>query len=471
MSLAFSRYNVWADVGDQCAVFNGLSGAVTAISRADRARVEAFVAEQDDGAGVEQLIHDLAVKRVIVGADHDERLELRRRFDQGRWDSTTLGYTIVTSLGCNFDCPYCFEDKRPSLLKPAVADAMVEILEQALPTIDKLSVTWMGGEPLLGARQLLELSSRFIAVCDAADVAYAATIVTNGWFLDGPTAAALAAARVRSAQVTIDGPPDVHDHVRPHASGAPTFERIVANVMDAADHLEIHVRVNVDRHNAHRSGELLVMLAEAGLAGRVKVGLGRITDATSNAQAPVARYGSSCLSGPDFGEFELVFNALAHELGFGPPSAPRPVATPCTAVRAREVVVGSDGELWKCWDDIGDPAQVIGSVFEHRVTNEHLDPWLRYHPADDLDCSSCIAMPVCMGGCAHHHFHGLEPDARCGAFRHNHVGRITQLLQHRLGAATDRESLLARVGERRDLVAAGSMSVPVAIGRRREPVP
>ena len=102
-------------------------------------------------------------------------------------------------------------------------------------------------------------------------------------------------------------------------------------------------------------------------------------------------------------------------------------------MRSGEIVVGADGELWKCWDDIGDPSQSIGTVFDYAVSNDNLGQWLDYHPADDPQCSTCVAMPVCMGGCAHHEFHSTDREARCGSFRHNHVARITEALRRAVG--------------------------------------
>ncbi len=433
MNLKLSRYNVWADVGERSGVFNGMTGALTVMAREERHAVEEFVAGHGSGESIAARLEELVRKRVIINENHDELAELRQRYDATRWRSDALAYTVVTSLGCNFDCPYCFESKHPSLLKPEVADALVGVLRDSLPNINRLAVTWMGGEPLLGSDQLFDLSERLISICDANDKEYSASIITNGWYLTAEMARALDARRVRSAQVTIDGPPDIDDVNRPHRGGGPTFTRIVENIAQAADHIEVQVRINVDTNNAHRAEELLVLLADAGLAGRVRVGLGKITDAVSNAAAPLASYTKSCLTGPEFGSFELAFNAIAEAYGFGFPGAPQPVGTPCTAVRAGELVVGSDGEMWKCWDDIGDPTQAIGTISDYRTTNSQLQKWLEYHPADDPHCSTCIAMPVCMGGCAHHDFHTDDRDARCGSFRHNHVDRVTGLLRRSAG--------------------------------------
>ncbi|MCB0998995.1 MAG: radical SAM protein [Acidimicrobiales bacterium] len=458
--MKYSRFNIWSDQGASSAgghevgVYCGVSGALQTMTRRERDLVDAFVSGRSEGDGVEALLEHLVRMGAIVHDEADELATLRRRYDDSRWRSDSLGYTIVTSLGCNFDCPYCFEDKHPSLLKPEVADALVGVLRDSMPGIRRLDVTWMGGEPLLGARQLFDLAARFIDLCDEHERTYTSSIITNGWYLDGAMAERLAAHRVRSAQVTIDGPPDIHDVKRPHAGGGPTFERILRNVAEAADLIDVQIRINVDTANAHRVAELVDRLAEEGLAGRVGVALGRITDAVSNDASPLASYTKSCLTASQFSHYELAFQAVAEAAGFGYPGLPQPSGSPCTAVRSREIVVGADGEMWKCWDDIGDPARSIGTVFDYRTTNQELDRWLAYHPLDDAQCSSCMALPVCMGGCAHHDFHSDDREAKCGSFRTNHQRRVDEVTRRRLGFAAGEVAPLPRF----DLEPAGPLA-------------
>ena len=212
------------------------------MTRDERTEIDAFLGGTSNGESIQSLLEELVRSRIIVSDDCDEITELSGRYDDSRWRSDSLGYTVVTSLGCNFDCPYCFESKHPSLLKPEVAEALVEILEDSLPSINQMNVTWMGGEPLVGKKQLFELSKLFMALCKDHDKQYAASIITNGWYLDAETAKELTAHNVRRAQVTIDGPPDIHNLKRPHRNGGPTFDRIMENVVAACEHIEVFIR-------------------------------------------------------------------------------------------------------------------------------------------------------------------------------------------------------------------------------------
>src|SRR5256885_10055562 len=109
---------------------------------------------------------------MLVGGQVDELALLEARYASTRPDQSAFALTIVTSLGCNFDCPYCFEEKHPSILNRDVQRAIVAALDDQLASIKRFNVSWFGGEPLIGKRPLLELSDAVIERCDRHDVAY-----------------------------------------------------------------------------------------------------------------------------------------------------------------------------------------------------------------------------------------------------------------------------------------------------------
>ena len=300
----------------------------------------------------------------------------------------------------------------------------MRVLDDKLPTMTSFSVTWYGGEPLLGKRSLLALSDIFIERCDRNKVHYSADIITNGSLLDERTCAELRDRRVGLAQVTLDGPPDVHDKMRPTAGGGGTFWSIVKNLRHAVDYLDIAVRVNVGGENFDRVEELLQILADEGFAGKMSVYPGQLISVDDGAAAPSATYAHHCFTGPEFAQAQLQFADLAARYGFGSSSLPKPAATPCTAVRANELVVGSKGELYKCFESVGNRLEVIGDIRHYRETNGRLEKWLKYDPFADAECRDCIALPVCMGGCAHHAMDARLYDNRCDTFRHTYHEQV-----------------------------------------------
>ena len=420
-----SRYNVVVERGDRVWVYNGLSGMQRSLPTDEWREVCQFL--NGDGArGSTEVLRDLTLGRMLVNDDLDEVELLERRYRHGSTDRSSFALTIVTSLGCNFDCPYCYQVKPTAILDEETQALLLEVLDEQLPTIERFHVTWFGGEPLLGKGVIYDLSEAFLARTQAAGVVYSASIVTNGYLLTPDTAERLARYGVQGAQITLDGPPETHNLMRPLKSGRPTFDVILDNIERAADVLPIAVRVNLDATNVSAADSLLDLLAARGLGGRISVYPGQIVAYDEGIGAPSESYRPACLTLPEFAAVERTFLARARQLGFGSAELPQPVTTPCTAVRANELVVGAGGELYKCWDSVGNQQEVIGHLSSWRDPNDRVLKWLRYDPFTDEACRSCIALPTCMGGCAHHAMLDAAGDSKCSTFRTTYRDQVAE---------------------------------------------
>jgi uncharacterized protein len=424
-----SRYNVWVHRGDESFVYNGVSGALLTIHGDDYHALSHFLedpSQSDCSAHVlEQLIHG----RMLVVDNADEVNLLAQRYAASRSLKSRFVLTLVTSLGCNFDCPYCFEAKHPSIMDKGVQSAVLRILEDQLPRIQSFSVTWFGGEPLVGKKPLLALSDAFIERCERANVAYDADITTNGYLLDERTCRALRDRKVTSLQLCLDGPPEIHDRMRPRANGHGTFWHIIENLHYAIKYMKVRIRMNVDTANFEHAEELLQILTAEGFAGKVFVYPGQIVGVNDGSAAPSETYRTRCFTNREFAHAALKFSKIAKQYGFCRPSLPRPVGAPCTAVRENELIVGSKGELYKCFESVGNRFEVIGHVDDYFDLGGRLNKWLSYDPFANSECRSCIALPVCMGGCPHHAMNSMQYENRCGTFRHTFREQVLEFVK------------------------------------------
>lgn len=425
-----SRYNVWVERDGASYVYNGVSGGVLRMSGDERAAVERVIGDPDARDCPPRLLERMALGRMLVPDEADEITMLATRYRASRYDTSRFAMTLVTSLGCNFDCPYCFEAKHPSIMSDGVVAAILQVLDGQLPRISSFSAAWFGGEPLVGKRPLLELSDLFIARCQASGVDYSASITTNGYLLDEETCVQLRDRRVGSVQVGLDGPPDIHDRMRPLLNGKGTFWRIVANLHHAVECFPVAVRVNIDSENVARVEELFEILQSEGLSGKLSLYPGQLVGVDDGTPAPSATYAPRCFKSSEFAGVELAFTQMAAKYGFGQPSLPPPSGAPCTAVRSNEIVVGSKGELYKCWDSVGNQREVVGTIFDYTNQNGRRRRWLEYDPFSDEECRSCIALPVCMGGCAHHAMDVLQHENRCSTFRHAYREQVVAFVEH-----------------------------------------
>ena len=96
-----------------------------------------------------------------------------------------IGLTICPTMGCNFNCPYCFEDHFARKMSASVQDDVVALAGRMLDAsrTKDVHVTWFGGEPLLAPDVIESLSGRLMALAEERGGRYEASIVTNGYLL------------------------------------------------------------------------------------------------------------------------------------------------------------------------------------------------------------------------------------------------------------------------------------------------
>lgn len=246
-----SRFNV-IDKGNQpTLVYNSYSGAIVAL---DAEYEKALFANGANGPS--EIVDNLMDAGLLVSDGLDEIEHLKEISSACRMQSKSLSFTIAPTLNCNFRCPYCYEDgKRYGSMSDQCVDQVIKHINgMALDNqADSLQIAWYGGEPLL-AIETVEKITRGIR---SDEILFNASMVTNGYFLDGKTAELLAKNGVTHVQVTVDGPPEIHNQRRCLPSGGDTFNRIIDNVKRASAYFNVILRVNVDPTNGDQIDRLI----------------------------------------------------------------------------------------------------------------------------------------------------------------------------------------------------------------------
>lgn len=423
--MKLSKYNVWAQCRGREFVYNSRTGSLLEVPLGTEQLLSAATAIAESDAP-EVLVQG----GVILPDSTDELALLRNRYEFGRTAKSHLALTVISSLGCNFDCPYCYEDKRPEIVKPDVERAILKFVDERIAKgLKSIVVQWLGGEPLLGKKNILRMSHEFRARSERHGIDYRSYITTNGSLLTRRVANELVDAGVRRAQITLDGPPEVHDCMRPTRNGAGTFWKILGNMKAVADIIPVVVRINVDKENFVHIDELLDILEHEGLKDKIEVYVGHLISVNDGAAQPSATYTRSCFNTRGFATTERYFNDSATARGFRSRVLDGPILTPCMAMREEEYVIGSMGELYKCWKSVGNNNEVVGNIAEYENLNSRVHRWLTYDPFEDAECVSCSALPVCMGGCAHHTFDRRLFEDRCTTFRYESRHRVVQFIE------------------------------------------
>lgn len=420
-----SRYNhfqPWRD-GYHIA-YNALSGAVALMTDENYAMYETIAGKLSSGGHPEfdekenELIKQLEYGRFLQVDDMDEVKSLQFQHNVDRYDRSSLGLVIAPTLACNMACTYCYEANKSGRLSPQLIEKIVEFVEKRARGIERLDVGWYGGEPLLAADIIEDLTETFLDLGKEYKFDYTASLITNGYLLTPAMTDRMQEFKVAMAQITLDGPGRVHNRKRPLKNGRPSFETIVENARYAMEKMGIGVRVNVDRSfTADIIAELLDELTRAGLHKKAGVYFGQL-EASTQVCSNIAE---SCFETADFSRIEIEFYQLLLDHGFRIDKLPSPMSTFCMAQNINSFLIDPAGNLYKCFNHVGDTAKSMGNI--NRDINYRDGNFRRlfeFSPFDEETCESCNLLPVCMGGCpARRADRGLTGAQMCDSWKHN----------------------------------------------------
>lgn len=409
-----SRYNFFYESDEDSNLmlaYNARTNALATLKREKYEQLPSILAGELEGID-EKYLHDLEYGGFIVHDDTDELAILRYRLLTARLDRSMLSFTLAPTLGCNFDCIYCYETDHDNFQKmdQSVQDALVQFLERQAPQLSTFSVSWYGGEPLLAFDVIENLTKRFLEVCEKHEVQYGASIITNGYLLTKPVAEKLKDLRINSIQITLDGPEEIHDKRRYKKGGFPTYRTILKNIQDNLDILpSTSIRINTDKKNAQDVERVLEDLKAIGAQTKVHPYLGHVDSANDQYDENLCLRPAEFQDIYDHFDQQLIHKSFKENLRH---KYPQLRTNNCCADHINGFVIDPAGNMYLCWNDIGLKEHCIGSILSSNQIysveggNKALINYL-YDPTVDEKCKECKVLPLCMGGCPYHRVHNF----------------------------------------------------------------
>ncbi len=402
-----SNYNkVWKLDDGKTLAFNSMTCALAEVDEKFLEIYENFDSIDFDKLTPEQkeMIEQMKDGHFIIDKDLDELKQIEFRHYKGKYGNNGLGLTLAPTLACNFKCPYCYETPDSKVMDSEVQSAIVNMADEALNRADSLDITWYGGEPMLAKGLIWEMSQKFIEVCESKNATYGAYMVTNGYLFVKEDLENLKKSKIAAMQITIDGPPEVHNTRRVLHNDGGTFDEIVENIkMLREGGIKVNLRINIDKTNIDSVPKLLDILVENKL-NDMTISFGQVTAYTEACSS----ISGSCLNTKEYADWNLEFQKHLVDKGFPAtqyPYYPGIKANYCCADQINAFVVDPNGYMYKCWNNVGLKEEAVGNVKE--VFNEDVDikyainhaKWLTNTPFTEEKCVECSLLPVCMGGC------------------------------------------------------------------------
>ena len=400
--MKLSRYNFLKQYGDSVIFFNAMTCALAIVDENFlRAYEEIKLGQFDESKYDPQLISDMKMSGCLISDETDELKLIEFYRNQAKYDSSSLGLTVAPTLACNFRCKYCFEHHDKGFMSKDIQDALIIFAEEHLQTAKNFFVTWYGGEPLLARNIIWDLSERFLELCGKHNVEYSAYIVTNASLMTDEDLETFNKYKIAGAQLTIDGPKEIHDRRRISVNGRSTFDTLIQNANKLLNNdFDVVIRVNVDKENIDHVPELLRILRERiERYDKIKIDFGQVTAFTEVCRS----IESSCYDSEQYADVMLPLYDKVIALGFAMNKMnvyPSVRFNYCCADYINSFVIDMDGCIYKCWNHVGIPEARCGRVNELSTEpSSNFLKWIQNDPLSNRKCRDCKMLPICMGGC------------------------------------------------------------------------
>lgn len=387
-------------------LYNTATQAFFRISNTDYTSISKAIAGEININDIPKELLDILKKKQCLDTDNNQKahefcvkMEYRKRF--GSFSGRTLSLVIAPTLACNFACPYCYEANLPvTIMSEEVEDNIIRFIESYEGVCDNIEICWEGGEPLLAFDTIKSLYTKIESMTSLSIKRH--LIVTNGYLLNSDICKFFNEKKLNLAQITIDGKPDTHNKSRILKSGKPTYDTIIKNIdllTELVPDCKVVVRTNIHNGNKHEYGYLHTQLTNRWSGKNMRIAPAFVMD---NGNCKV-----SCCSPREKSEFykNLLTEHRINKFNI----APRIQTGRCSATAEHSYIIDPKGNIYKCWNDIGQDKLCVGTVKDGIKNNALIAKYIvgsdKY---TDSECLDCKLFPVCEGGCNRHRIDNRE---------------------------------------------------------------
>lgn len=294
------------------------------------------------------------------------------------------------------NCNYCFVSKRNETMEEDIRTFIISYINNSISVIRNLSITWMGGEPLVVSDLIINMSNQIKKICEANKITYNSRILSNGLLLNREIALQLSEAGINQIQISIDGSSYLQNKRRKVENVENSYIKILENISSSCDILNIGLRVNIDRNNGNDIDKLLDDLEEKKLKRKIYITFGQIV----SFEGACSQVEKQCYTKKEFSDIEIKLYEKAVNKGFLFGYLPFPSVMFCGALSDNSLTIDPNGDIHKCWNFIGNHQNRVGIITKDGIVfNENNKLWSEYDPYTIKDCIDCNIFPLCTGGC------------------------------------------------------------------------
>jgi uncharacterized protein len=362
----------------------------------------------------DELLAMLAGHRIVIPKGSPDRLAgpATALGKKKREPSRGAALYLLLSQSCNLGCIYCLNgtksyDKEKNLrMEEPVAFRAVERVLADLAPKGALQIVFFGGEPLLN----WPLAKKIITHCEQElkpkypDKSIKYHLTSNLAHL--PDDLIEWAKRHQIGFLCdVDGPPDLHNRLRPYRNGKPSHDDIAANIKRIVDAgLAVSLRSTLTSLNQDRMEAIARHHKEIGGYSSAFVPLNPVNSDEDIFPASLYPSPTTIIEGlaevyhKKIWESRQIFPLSTYAEKVRPGAH---VVVGCGAPYGNTPVVAANGDVYPCIYLVGIPRFFIGNITDDSYPDTGvLDGMMEFLSVDNNEeCTSCSWRYLCGGGC------------------------------------------------------------------------
>lgn len=323
--------------------------------------------------------------------------------------------TILPTQNCNARCFYCFEQEKKCIsMSDETIEKVINYLVDRIPNNSSLQYTWFGGEPLLESNVIKKIINDVNHRKDNS-LKYTSSIITNGSKLNEKLLYEMVNIwHLKSIVISIDGYREEHDlrknYIQSTDEHMLDYEVAIKNIgLCLRKGINVICRLNLDKNNVRDLEsifqDLLVFVEDENFS--IQLSTLHNVPGVDN---------SDFYSKKDLRRFYRYSYRLMKNYGFikNPIKLmPHRSKGNCAATSLNTIVIGADGNLYRCYQETMENKTKVGNVESGIIFNDNYYQWYDTFLANDPECERCIMFPICQGGCAFYRAKKIYGDKAC----------------------------------------------------------
>jgi len=355
---------------------------------------------------------ELIRTKILVPNDEYELQSIVEENKSNIDESDILYEVIQVSANCQLGCDYCGQHHTKTFLANSVYDNLLSRIRKKLTTktYSRLFVGWFGGEPLMGLKQIRELTPLLKQIADEFNIPFGAKIVTNGMSLKENIFLELVKELyIQHIEITLDGIAPFHNTRRITKEGHSTFDIIFNNLLSICNredflsfNCKLSVRCNVDERNEDGVSPLIDLLYQHNLQEKIAYfyPIGVYSWAQNDAH-------KKSMTKEEFAEKEIGWLMELIQKGFNVSLLPGRVKSVCMAVSKDSDMYDPYGNIMSCTEVSLTPVYensryIAGNLkfpSETYLNQRAHSTWNDEVLDGKFPCHSCKMLPACGGAC------------------------------------------------------------------------